>query len=121
MKDLMKMIESKKDDKMEEGDYSAKSEMLMELIKMASAAAGEDIKKGLDGEMQEVTVAAPDEEGLMEGLEMAEEVVEEGPEALMPEDGEMMESEDDMEEEMSPEEIEAEIQRLMEMKSKLGE
>lgn len=114
MKDLMKLIESKKDSKMDEGEAGAKSEMLMELIKMASSAAGDDIKKGLDGNMQEVTVSAPDEEGLKEGLEMAEDVVEDGPESLMPDTlGDM----DDMEDEdMSEEEIEAEIQRLMEMK-----
>lgn len=113
MKDLMKMVDSNQDDDMQPEDRSAKTEMLMELIKMASKAAGEDIKKGMDG-MKEVSVMAPDQEGLKEGLELAEDVVEEESD-LMPEDGmEMEEMEDDAE--MSPEEIEAEIQRLMEMK-----
>lgn len=61
--------------------------------------------------MQEVTVAAPNEEGLEEGLEMAKEVVSKGPEALMEElEGGSLEG-GSMEEVESPE---SQVEEIME-------
>jgi len=115
MKDLMKMLEKKKSGKgeMDESKMSAKMDVLKELRDLAAGQAGESVKKG----MQEVSVMAPDKEGLKEGLEMAEEVVEEGPEGMAEmmaeapesEEMEMMDDEDmeDEDEDMDDEDMEA--------------
>ena len=57
-------------------------EVLMQLIQESEAASGkmisddmEKMKMGDMGDMKEVTVAAEDEEGLEEGLDMAEELI----------------------------------------------
>lgn len=90
-KELMKYLSDEKDNgEMSEQDIMAKMDVLKELLEMASMAAGDDLKKN----MQKVTVAAPDKEGLMKGMEKAEELLEN-------EDMMGMESED--EEEMSDE------------------
>lgn len=122
MKKLMEMGSDKKpamDDK-----AKAKMKVLMDLKKMAADMMGEDLSEG----MKKVTVAAPDSESMKAGLEKAEELMEEADDAEMDEmpDGmaEMMGDDDEdemMEEEMSPEDIEAEIARLMEMKAKMKE
>lgn len=125
LEDLMKM--SKGDEEKDPKDMmkaKAKMEVIQELRKMASDMMGEGLKDG----MQQVTVASDDPEGLKEGLEMAEDVVEEGPEAMMAKESEsyepdmemMAESDDEEEMEMSPEEIEAKIAELMEKKDKLS-
>lgn len=125
LEDLMKMSKGEEDPK-DMMKAKAKMEVIQELRKMASDMMGEGIKDG----MQKVTVASDNPEGLKEGLEMAEDVVEEGPEAMMakesesyePEDSamEMMDDEDDdMEVAMSPEEIDEKIARLLEIKEKL--
>lgn len=110
LKDMMKMAQG------EEGPDNdkvmAKREILQALRQMASELMGEDMEAG----MKQVSVAAPDKEGLMEGMEKAEEVVEEMPEMDMEKDESYepgMEMEDDMYGGMSREEL---IEMLKEMK-----
>jgi hypothetical protein len=86
---MMKMM-GKKDDEEMGMKKNAKMEVLKELRKMASDMMAEDLKGG----MKKVTVAAKDEEGLKEGLEKAEDMLEERMGDFdMPD----MEEEDDME------------------------
>lgn len=93
--------------KKEEGldhESDSKLKVLEELRDMCSGLMGEKVEKKMSpmgGDMKQVTVAADDEQGLEQGLEMAKEVVP------------GMES---AEEEMSVEEIEAMIQELEEKK-----
>lgn len=54
-------------------DIEAKMEVLKELHDLCKAKLGEKVKSGLDG-MKSVTVSAPDEESLEEGLEVAQEL-----------------------------------------------
>lgn len=61
--------------------------------------------------MKKVTVASDSEEGLKEGLEKAEDIIESGMEAQ--EMGEEYEEEMEDEEEMSEDEINAKIEELM--------
>ena len=82
-------------------DIEAKMEVLKELHDMCKAKLGEKVKGGLDS-MKSVTVSAPDEESLHEGLEMAQELTpemesesEEKPEMEMPETEESSEEEDE--------------------------
>jgi len=76
MKDLMKML-AEKDDSMEgQGELSpemiqAKIDVLQELLQEATMSTEQSMMDG----MQKVEVMAPDEQGLEEGLEMAEKVV----------------------------------------------
>ncbi len=102
MKDMMKHMMSEEEGP-EMGHEDAKMQVLEELREMAMSMMGDKMKSKLSPmeEMKKVTVAAPDEAGLEEGLEMASEVIP-GMEA---------ESED-----MDLDEIEQEIQRLEEMK-----
>lgn len=80
MKDLEKMLMKKKDSgKLSEEAIKAKMEVLMELLEMATSAEGSNVKAGMD-EMQKVSVMAPDKEALLEGLDKAEDVIEESPE-----------------------------------------
>lgn len=77
MMDELKKMMAKKAGKSEEMDQTAieaKLDVIKELMEMAHAAMAGKVKGGLD-EMHKVTVAAPDAEGLEEGLEMAEDVV----------------------------------------------
>lgn len=111
---MMKMM-NKEDDG---GDLKkdAKLSVLKELRKMASDMMGEDLKGGF----KKVTVAAPDKEGLKEGLDKAKSLMGEMPEEESAEEdaGEM--GEEGESEEMSAEDIDAQIQHLMEMKKKLS-
>ncbi len=118
------------DSKLSENEQKAKGKALGDLMSMAHEAMGKGIKK--------VEVSAPSAEGLKEGLEKAEEIVE----GSMPEseesekeyaDGEIYEgdadnyeemaedeeSEDEESEEMSADAIEAKIAELMKMKEDL--
>lgn len=88
----------------EDGDHdTAKLEVLEELREMAMGLMGDKMKSKISPEesMKEVTVAAPDEEGLQQGLEMASEVIP------------GMEGEDD---DMELDEIESMIRDLEEKK-----
>lgn len=88
----MDVLGKKQKSDMSDMEKKAKMDVLKELIDYAMSMSGDNVAKG----MQELTVAAPDKESLMEGLGHAEEMLEE-----MPEEDEMMEmmmpdDEDDM-------------------------
>lgn len=78
MKELMEMLAKKggSEEGMDDSRIQAKMDVLEELKQMASGQAGEGIKQG----MQEVSVMAPDKEGMVEGLEMAQQMAEAGEE-----------------------------------------
>lgn len=104
----MKMMEKKKDSQeMTPEEKKAKMDVIMELLEIAHEAMGSNVKSGLDGMTQKVEVMAPNKEKLIEGLEKAEEVVEEGPEALMS-------SEQTEETEEKSEEVEEETEEVEE-------
>lgn len=101
-KDLLKMLmqDEESESMMDDTGRSAKMDVLKELIGMASGSAGRSIADDL-GEMQKVTVAAPDKEGLEEGLKKAEEILGMQPE--MEEMDQMDEESDDEENAFEPE------------------
>jgi negative regulator of genetic competence, sporulation and motility len=76
MKDVKKMLGmGKMEGKgMDKEHLLALRDVLDELIKMSTDEAGKSVKSGLDG-LQKVTVAAPSQEGLAEGLEKAQELM----------------------------------------------
>jgi len=83
MKKIMEMMgkstgheSSTRHSEMSEMEQKAKMEVLKELFEMAMQASGEGVSKG----MQELTVAAPDKEGILKGLEKAEDIMEDMPE-----------------------------------------
>lgn len=99
MKELMEMLAKKSaegsmDEGMDRNDILAKIDVLKELLEMADEKTGADVSEG----MKKLTVMAPDKEGLMEGMETAEDMVE-GDELPMPEDEESMSEDDEDEEE----------------------
>ncbi len=122
---LMKKLE-KKDKKLDPLEKEAKMDVVKSLRDQAGAMLSDKVKG-----LKKVTVASPSKEGLKEGLNKAEQIVE-GAEEDMGEDldknneeGESSEhkakvlGEDKMMEEcedMSPEELEEKIQALMQMK-----
>lgn len=87
----MEALGKKEKSDMSSAEKKAKMDVLKELIDYAMSMSGDNVAKG----MQELTVAAPDKESLMEGVEKAEEMLEE-----MPEEEDMMkmmsEEDDDM-------------------------
>lgn len=100
-----KLLAKKKSgsEEMSEGRKKARSSVLDDLM------GNMDSREGKKLGMKKVSVMAPSEEGLKEGLEKAEEVLE--GEDLMSD----MEDEEELEEplsEKSPEELIAEIERL---------
>lgn len=96
MKEMMEeMMSSDKPKMMDEKSIQAKKEMLMELLGLSEEALKDKAKAGLDGaRAMKVSVMAKDKEGLKEGLEKAEEVLE----------GEMPEMEEESEEQEESEE-----------------
>lgn len=67
---------------MEQKQIKAKLDVLMEMLEMIQSEMGGSVKSGMDElmqpkKMQEVSVMAPDEESLEEGLEMAKEILPE--------------------------------------------
>lgn len=105
MKDLEKLLMKKKDNgKLSEDEAQAKMDVLMELLEMAQGAMGSKVKNGMDG-LKKVSVMAPDKEGLEEGLEKAQDLMEK------PEIEEMVDSEEKSE---SPE-MEAKEEALSKM------
>lgn len=114
MKKLMEMLAEKSSGKSEMNDKEkmAKMDVLKELMELAMEQTGEDVKEG----MKKITVASPSKEGLMKGLEKAEDMMEESSEdEMMSEEDEMMSEEEMfMDEEMSEEDEEDE-----EMKKKM--
>lgn len=116
MKDkIMKMLMDKKKagKELSENEKNAKLKIVGDLKKLAEDAMANDIKG-----MKKVTVAAPTEEGLKEGLEKAEEIVSEQPEMEDSDDLEdAEEAEDELEDEdLSLEDIEAKIAELLQKK-----
>jgi hypothetical protein len=115
---LKKLMKEKGGNKVDPTAKKAKMGVLKEIRDMAASDMGEEVKG-----IKKVTVAAPDEAGLKEGLEKAEEIVksssspceicEKSPCAC---DGEGDSSEDDM----SADEIEALIAELMAKKAKFS-
>ena len=75
MDELKRMMAKKKspEGKMSEDQVKAKMDVIQELLEMAQSAMGSNVKGGMD-EMKKVSVMAPDDEGLAEGLELAKEV-----------------------------------------------
>lgn len=109
MKEMKKVLGK---DKSEDRESKAKYEMLKALRKEAMNMMGDDISDEM-GDMQKVTVAAPDEESLMEGLETAEDLLKD--KMPMMAEGDMEESDLEDEGEMSEEEmLEAELALLEE-------
>lgn len=82
MDELMKMMAKKKSKggEMSEDAVKAKMDVIAELLEMAQSAMGSKVKGGLD-EMKKVSVMAPDEESLAEGLEVAQELTSSDEEA----------------------------------------
>ncbi|PCI45888.1 MAG: hypothetical protein COB41_00420 [Proteobacteria bacterium] len=87
--DIMEMIQPKPEKSMEmsEMQKQAKMEVLKELFEMAMQESGKDVASG----MQELTVSAQDPEGLLQGLDQAEDLIEGLPQDLV-----TMTEEDDM-------------------------
>lgn len=102
-----KMLE-KKGKKISPIEGKAKSDVLSGLRGGMADKLGEKL-----GGMKKVSVAAPDSEGLQEGLQKAEELVE-----GMPEEGSVPMAEDEMAqfEALSPEELQQKIDMLMQLK-----
>lgn len=89
---------SDKAEKMSPEEKEVLMEILMELKKVASGLMADGMKEHPAMGMKKVSVMAKDQEGLEEGLEKAQELVEgsEGPEHEMAEEkSEMPESEDE--------------------------
>ena len=63
--------------KMSEQELQAKLEVLKELFEESSALLGNKVKGELDG-LRSVKVTAKDDEGLAEGLDLAEDLAEQG-------------------------------------------
>jgi hypothetical protein len=93
----MLMAKKGKQGEMSKEDVQAKMDVLHELLQMAHNAMGGKVKSGMD-EMQKVSVMAPDQKGIKEGLAKAagmmadaspEESHEEAPEMEMDLEGDM--------------------------------
>lgn len=96
---LMKKMSNKEPSEMSPEMLQAKEEVLQELIQAMQELRGKRVGSDL-GAMQKVSVMSPDKEGLKEGLEKAEDVLE-----MMPEEGEMEEMEMPEEDEEEDEDL----------------
>lgn len=110
---LQKLMEKKGKDSLDPEYKNAKMDVLKALHSEMGNLMGEDVKG-----FKKVTVAAPDKEGLSEGLEKAKEMVGDG--EVCSECGEVHEGEHAMEEEMSPEALDAKIEELLKLKEKMA-
>jgi hypothetical protein len=115
--DKLLMKKKKEGRMMSDNECEAKKKVVKSLKDFAS----EEMSKGLGG-LKKVTVASDSPEGLKKGLEKAEDIMEdmpegdeESPEMEMADE----ESSEDSMEDMSPEEIDAKIQELLDLKRKL--
>lgn len=95
MKKMMAMMDEKRPSKMSANDIQAKKDILKELLDMADGAMKGKLGEGMKG--MKVSVMAKDEEGMKEGLEKAEELVEARQDMKMEPENEL--AEDDMMEE----------------------
>jgi len=133
MRDLNSLWNLRKEDNMFEkkkGMSPAEQKAKLAALKEAHGMASGMMKKGLDG-AKSVKVMSDSKEGLEKGLDMAKKIVDKEPklgedEMEDSELGDSMESaqegfEDQQEssEPMDEDEIDAEIQRLLELKAKL--
>lgn len=112
----MKLMDKKGGQEMSEQEVRAKMDVVQELLQMAQEAMGSRVKHGMD-EMQKVSVAAPDKESLLEGLEMAQDVAEESPEMEESSEEQSPESEKVMDEAPAVEAEEEEVSPFMKKKS----
>jgi hypothetical protein len=88
-----------------DSDQQAKLDVLKELRSMAMEMMGDKMQSHFPGkDIQEVTVAAPDREGLEQGLEVAKDLSADAP----------SQEESDLDDDMDLEEIEALIRDLEE-------
>ena len=77
------MMAKKPKEKMSEQEIQAKMDVLLEMLQMISEEMGGRVKNGMmdhENEMKKVSVVAPSNEGLEEGLEEAQEVIPDMPE-----------------------------------------
>lgn len=88
-------------------------EAKLSALKGMKKAAGDVMTSGYKDSMNKVTVAAPDKESLVEGLDKAEDVLENTPDEML--DGEDQ-AEDLMEACDTPEKIDEMMKKLMEKK-----
>lgn len=102
----------KKNDDMKK---DAKKAMLKELIGEMRGMMGEGRMKGLEG-LQKVTVAAPDEEGLEEGLSTAQKLMQMRESMMSEEDYEEDEDEEYSEEEEYEEDMDSDEEKLAKLK-----
>lgn len=116
MKDMMKLMDKKGGQEMSEQEVQAKMDVVQELLQMAQEAMGSRVKHDMD-EMQKVSVAAPDKESLLEGLEMAQDVAEESPEMEESSEEKSPESEEVVEAAPAVEAEEEEVSPFMKKKS----
>lgn len=117
MKDLSKMLgkDSEMKGKMSEQEIQAKLDVIKELMDEMMAAMGGSVKSGMD-EMKKVTVAAPDKESLLKGLDAAQEIVPEISEEPSEEEAKMDSGEKPMMQE--DEEDMSDLYSLMQKKKK---
>ena len=108
MKMMKKLMEDKGMCEMDPTSKKAKSSVLQEISDMAGKSMGEDVKG-----IKKVSVMSNDSSGLKEGLDKAKELVEGKDESA---NDESPAEEDSELSDMSPEEIDALLKKLMEMK-----
>lgn len=89
MKKIEEMLMKPKvnSEKMSEQEIQAKMDVLLEMMQMIQEEMGSRVKNGMmdhENEMKKVSVMAPDNESLEEGLEVAQEVLPESPEEKDP-------------------------------------
>lgn len=113
MKDFM-FKKKMKSEGMNPIEKEAKMAAVSEMKKMAEDAMSEKL-----GGLKKVTVAAPDDESLKQGLEKAEDIVESKLGESEDESEMEDESEDESEMAMSEEELDKKIQELLALKEKL--
>lgn len=102
---------------MKDAKHQAKMKVLEDLRRMAHEMMGEDMKDQPDA-MKQVSVAAPDKEGLKHGLDMASNLMDQ--QHPDDEDQEDEDQEESMEpDESSPEDLDKQIQELMARKAAL--
>lgn len=78
MEDLKKLMGKKKKDEPDKSHIEAKMKVLQELRDMMAQLMGDGMMKNHE-EMRKVAVMAKDKPGLLEGLQKAEDIVEEMP------------------------------------------
>ena len=114
--DRMEKLKKIKKGHLSPNEQNAKMSVLEDLKKQAEDAMG-----GKLSGLKKVSVMSDSQEGLQHGLQKAQELMHGQPEAhaeggFVGGDGSGKEDEEESEEHMSPEEIDAKIQHLMELK-----